>query len=242
LTHRGVGPIQTVSLSVFRFDAPPHGCGRSGRWALARPATSGATAEGGLLEALRLGPRGRFTPGTDGSVWAILATWPDADTARDRIANARSTAAGAPMRPKSATLFLAPASARGRWSGREPFEVEDRTLSGPVAALTRATIRRRRLVKFWTEACRTSREIDADPNVLFKIGIGEVPFLHQVTFSVWPDTASMADFARRRPARRAIRAVREEGWFTEELYARFRVIDARGTGKGQTLSQRKDAA
>ena len=51
--------------------------------------------------------------------------------------------------------------------------------------------------------------------MLFKIGIGEVPLLQQVTFSIWPDTASMAAFARADgPHARAIRAVREGGWFS----------------------------
>ena len=68
---------------------------------------------------------------------------------------------------------------------------------------------------------------------MFKIGIGEVPLLHQVTFSVWPDTASMAAFARRGPHAEAIRAVRDEGWFNEELYARFRLTGTAGTWQGR---------
>ena len=64
--------------------------------------------------------------------------------------------------------------------------------------------------------------------------IGEVPMLHQVTFSIWPDAASMANFARGDgPHGRAIRAVREGGWFNEELYARFRLIGTAGTWGGR---------
>ena len=44
----------------------------------------------------------------------------------------------------------------------------------------------------------------------------------------------MNAFARKSgPHARAIRAVREEGWFREELYARFRVTDATGTWHGR---------
>src|SRR6056297_3505340 len=60
----------------------------------------------------------------------------------------------------------------------------------------------------------------------------EVPWLHQVTFSIWPDKASMNAFARGGPHARAIRAVREEGWFREELYARFRVEGGAGSWGG----------
>ena len=67
---------------------------------------------------------------------------------------------------------------------------------------------------------------------MFKIGIGEVPWLHQVTFSIWPDAARKANIARTGPQAEAIRAVREEGWFREELYARFTLLGDEGTWGG----------
>jgi len=69
-----------------------------------------------------------------------------------------------------------------------------------------------------------------------------VPLLHQVTFSIWPDAASMANFARGNgPHGRAIQSVRAENWFSEELYARFRILDDWGTWNGQN-PLKKDAA
>jgi spheroidene monooxygenase len=80
-----------------------------------------------------------------------------------------------------------------------------------------------------------SRAIGADPNVMFKIGIGEVPWMQQVTFSIWPDAETMANFARADgPHARAIKAVRDGGWFKEELYARFRVDAVEGQWEGVT--------
>jgi spheroidene monooxygenase len=88
-------------------------------------------------------------------------------------------------------------------------------------------------MRFWDRVPDISARIGADPNVAFKIGIGEVPMLHQVTFSVWPDTASMSAFARGDgPHGRAIRAVREGNWFREELYARFRILGTQGRWNG----------
>ena len=221
-----------MTLSVFRFDAP------SARlWAFVQMGAARIDfwrdRSVGFWKLCGSGPRGRFTPGTDGSVWAILATWPDEETARERVADAPVYRRWRSHAAEVATLLLKPGSTRGRWSGQEPFEVEDATLTGPVAALTRATIRPSRLVKFWTEAPDVQGAIDADPNVLFKVGLGEVPFLHQMTFSVWPDTASMTAFARRDgPHANAIRAVRDGDYFSEELYARFSVLDATGTWEG----------
>ena len=54
-------------------------------------------------------------------------------------------------------------------------------------------------MKFWNRVPDISAVIGADRNVLFKIGIGEVPLFHQVTFSIWPDVQSMTAFARNSP-------------------------------------------
>lgn len=135
-------------------------------------------------------------------------------------------------------------SSRGKWSGIAPFTVipAERN-AGPVVALTRATMRASRILRFWKRVPDISAVIGEDPNVIFKIGIGEVPLLHQVTFSIWPDAASMAHFARGDgPHGRAIHAVREENWFSEELYARFRILDAWGSWNGADPLARKDAA
>lgn len=44
-----------------------------------------------------------------------------------------------------------------------------------------------------------------------------------------------------RPHGRAIRPARIEGWFTEELYARFRLLGIEGAGMGKNpLAARKD--
>ncbi|MGR3700163.1 MAG: spheroidene monooxygenase, partial [Roseovarius sp.] len=136
---------------------------------------------------------------------------------------------------ESWTLFLAPTSVRGQWSGATPFEVTTPVEKGALAALTRATVRPRKALQFWRRVPDISTVIGADRNVAFKIGVGEVPLLHQVTFSIWPDSRSMADFARRDgPHARAIAAVRDGDWFREELYARFRVIGEAGTWGGKS--------
>ena len=124
------------------------------------------------------------------------------------------------------------ASARGVWSG-QPFAATGKPISGPLAALTRATVKPSVAMKFWRRVPDISRMIGADRNVAFKIGIGEVPLLHQVTFSIWPDTETMAQFARENgPHAAAIRAVRDGNWFAEELYARFAILGEMGSWEG----------
>jgi spheroidene monooxygenase len=180
-----------------------------------------------------------FTPVPNTGVYAILAVWQDEATAREQTQNAAAFQRYLARASESWTVFLSTMSARGTWSGQAPFEATDHPATGPIAALTRATVRPSRALRFWRRVPNISQVIGSDPNVLFKIGIGEVPLLHQVTFSIWPDTDVMASFARKDgPHAQAIKAVRDGDWFREELYARFRVIDQRGTWCGDTPLKR----
>ena len=107
----------------------------------------------------------------------------------------------------------------------------------PLAALTRATLRPRHVLRFWRRVPKISEAIAGDKNVAFKIGIGEVPLLHQVTFSIWPDSRALSNFAHTDgPHANAIRAVRQGNWFAEELYARFRVVGTLGRWRDEKLT------
>jgi spheroidene monooxygenase len=177
-----------------------------------------------------------FTPRPNWGVWSILAVWPDLATAEDRVALNPVWQRWRARAQESWTVYMNPISARGTWAGANPFAPDTlpATTVGPLAALTRATVKPSRALRFWNRVPGISDVIGADPNVAFKIGIGEVPLLHQVTFSIWPDTASMAAFARGDgPHGRAIRAVREGNWFAEELYARFQLLGSEGTWQGR---------
>jgi spheroidene monooxygenase len=182
-----------------------------------------------------------FTPLPNTAVYAILATWPDEETARRQTAKAGIYRRYRHRAAEDWTVFLTPTSARGVWSGIEPFTVTEAPCPGPLAALTRATVKPSIAMKFWRKVPDISAMIGSDRNVAFKIGIGEVPLLHQVTFSIWPDTTSMAEFARADgPHAQAIRAVREGNWFREELYARFRVLGDAGSWQGGSPLNRLD--
>jgi len=233
---------QVVSLSVFRFERA------SARlWALAQMGLArrplARTPDIGFWKLCGSGIGEGFTPIPNFGVFAILATWPDEATARARTASAPVFAAYHRHASEAWSVFLAPSSARGLWSGQTPFEPSGTAADGdgPLAALTRATIRPARAMRFWKREPDISAMIGRDPNVAFKIGIGEMPLFHQVTFSIWPSASTMAAFARTGPHAEAIRAVRDEGWFSEELYARFRVLGDAGSWAGQSPLERLTA-
>ena len=180
-----------------------------------------------------------FTPRPNWGVYTLLATWPDRKTAEAALENAAFFRRYRAHASECYTLYMRPTSSRGAWDKRNPFETDgshgpDSRNNHPIAALTRASIKPRILLKFWRHVPNISAMIGTDPNVQFKIGMGEVPLLHQITFSVWPDEQSMAAFARQgSPHANAIKAVRAGNWFAEELYARFDVIAETGTWEGR---------
>ena len=175
-----------------------------------------------------------FTPRPNTAVWGILCVWRDAATAKATLKTARPFTWYRQVACEHWTVYLRPTSARGAWSGQSPFDAHDPTGTPITAALTRATIKPRILLQFWRRVPRISDVIGTNTDVLMKIGLGEVPFLHQITFSIWPDTHTMAEFARRPgPHAEAIAAVRDGKWFREELYARFDVLEETGHWEGK---------
>ena len=73
------------------------------------------------------------------------------------------------------------------------------------------------------------QSLDAAPGVLFRMGIGEAPVGLQGTFSVWRDSSALRDFAYREPAHAAvIERTTRTGWYAEDLFARFAVLDVTG--------------
>jgi spheroidene monooxygenase len=232
--------MQTVSLSFFRFSSVTDrlwALAMMGAGRFAMPRVPGI----GFWKLCGSGTGEGFTPLPNTAVYAILATWPDEKTARRQTAEAGIYRRYRRRAAEDWTVFLTPTSARGVWSGIEPFTVTEAPCPGPLAALTRATVKPSIAMKFWRKVPDISAMIGSDRNVAFKIGIGEVPLLHQVTFSIWPDTASMADFARADgPHAQAIQAVREGNWFREELYARFRVLGDAGSWQGGSPLNRLD--
>lgn len=225
--------MQTVVLSLYRFGALP-----ARLWVLLQMGAA-------RLPLMRMpglqfyklcgsGTGEGFTPRPNTAVWAILTVWEDAAAATRGLAARAPFGRWADHAEENCHLWLEPRSVRGLWSGQAPFvPAQGEAPDGPVAALTRATVKLGRAARFWGRVPNISARIGADPAVMFKIGLGEVPLVHQITFSVWPDTASMAAFARKGAHADAIRAVRDEGWFAEELYARFRVIRTTGTWGGR---------
>lgn len=232
---------QTVTLSFFRFAGF-----RDRAWALLmmgwarRPLAK--TPDIGFWKLCGSGNGYGFSPTLNPAVVAILAVWPDTETAQKRTQGGAIFERYRGRATEDWTVVLTPTSVRGAWDGQTPFASQTRQTTGPMAALTRATIRKQIIPRFWRRVPDISEMIGTQANVAFKIGIGELPLIDQITFSIWPSKAAMDAFARTGPHGAAIKAVRDGNWFREELFARFIVHSDSGTWNGTSPLKELEAA
>ncbi|TGE29944.1 spheroidene monooxygenase [Hymenobacter metallicola] len=134
------------------------------------------------------------------------------------------------------TAELAPLKSHGLWDGVNPFDyqAEDAGAEGPVAVLTRASIRWTKALRFWRYVAPTSATVAQAPGVRAAIGLGELPVVRQATFSLWESAQAMQHYAYRSDKHKeVIRLTRQENWYGEELFARFRVLASVGTLDGK---------
>jgi len=136
------------------------------------------------------------------------------------------------------TFFLQPTLAHGQWEGQNPFgEPANYDPQKPTAVLTRATIRTRKLPEFWRWVPKTSASVYDHPDRLLSVGVGEYPIFMQATFSLWRSGKAMQEFAyQSKYHKEVVRLTRERGWYKEELFVRFAVLETAGSWENLPLS------
>lgn len=125
-------------------------------------------------------------------------------------------------------LLLEPKEGHGLWNGREVFGTLDRKAGdwdGPIAVMTRATIRLSRAKAFWKHVDQVARQMAGAPGFITSYGIGEVPFIKQATFSIWESKQAMQKFAyQMHEHREVIKKTYAEKWYSEEMFVRFSIM------------------
>jgi hypothetical protein len=115
----------------------------------------------------------------------------------------------------------------GTWDGKHPFGQLPRQsdYEGKIAVLTRATIRISKLSAFWGHVEKAATNLERQPGYLTSIGVGEVPWIKQATFSIWSSKADMKAYAYRHMQHQdVIRKTKKENWYREEMFVRFQVL------------------
>jgi hypothetical protein len=164
----------------------------------------------------------------DPTRYAALLVW-DGAAAAGSFAGSPEARAWARIAAAHARIDLRPLASRGRWSGAVPFGDPKGTSEGHVLAITRARLRPAKAVTFWRAVPPVAAAVAAAPGVLARFGIGEAPIGWQGTVSVWRNATDLHEFAYRHPEHRAaILRTPAEGWYAEDLFARFAVLDVMG--------------
>ena len=176
--------------------------------------------------------------GADLRRWARFAVWEDEAAFRAFEDGAWRTRERR-LASESCTLLLSPLRWRGTWGGRDPFGTPSFAdpPPGPLAVLTRGTIKPRLARAFWASVPSSQAGLHDHAGLVASLGVGEAPLLYQATFSVWRDAQSVRDFAYKRGGHREVIAkTRELGWYAEEMFARFAVRSVDGTLDGRDLA------
>ena len=179
-----------------------------------------------------------FTPrDADPHHWGVLVCWADAD-GPERLEQSTTYRGWHAMAQEESRFLMRPLISRGSWAGRAPFgDPLPHRWDGPVAAVTRARIKTAQWRRFWSAVPPVSGDLRSVDGLRLALGIGEAPVGLQGTFSVWDSGAALTEFAQRRsPHTEVMRRTHEVQWYAEELFARFALLDARGTHHGTPVS------
>jgi hypothetical protein len=220
---------QIVTVTIFRFKGFKNrfwAFGQMGRRLFQKGLAEGLT----FGKMLGTGGGNGFSIAPNFGVYAWLGVWNTEGAARDFFKQNAVYQSFTQHSVEHFTVYLQPTMAHGRWDGEEPFQV-----SAPfdadesVAVLTRATIKPSFLYRFWQYVPRTSRSIETAEGRLFSLGVGELPLIQQATFSLWSSGKQMMAYAyKSRYHAEVVKKTRELGWYSEELFARFKVLDTEG--------------
>ena len=184
-----------------------------------------ADVQGQLFYKLMGSGRGiGFDPRPDWSMYVLFQIWESEAHAHAFMKNSEFFNIYKSKSHECFTVFLRNIASHGKWDKKNPFqpnkmEADERL---PRLILTRATIKKSKLIKFWKYVPATQQSIAKADGLMYTKGIGEWPITQMATISVWRKEEDMMKFAYSNEAhKKAIELTRSLNWYNEELFARF---------------------
>ncbi len=133
-------------------------------------------------------------------------------------------------------LQLEPIEGHGTWDGKEVFGSlpKQTNYEGPIGILTRATIRLSQLGRFWSHVDAIANQMASAEGFVTSVGIGEVPWIKQATFSIWESKEQMRQFAyKMKEHAEVVKKTHQEKWYTEDMFVRFKPLKSSGSLNGK---------
>ncbi|PRY84324.1 DUF3291 domain-containing protein [Mongoliibacter ruber] len=223
---------QVITFTLFRFE------GIQAFWIFAQMQKSKKDFK--MVQGLKFfklmgsGGKNGFSKMLNVNVYTLLAVWESEEAAKIYFDESSHFLGFERRATEYWTIYMKTSKVHGTWSGQKPFENIQPYQSGPIAVITRATIKFRFLRKFWSYVPSVSKNMDERDGSIFSIGIGEYPWLMQATFSLWEDMESMHNYAYRSKFHsEVIQKTRSLGWYSEELFANFVPYKTVGSWEGE---------
>ena len=137
------------------------------------------------------------------------------------------------------TVYMHSAEVHGTWDERQPFQKNaELAMDMPIIVLTRARIRFRKLLSFWSRVGSVSQSLENYEGLVLSIGVGEWPLIQQATLSIWKTQKEMMDYAYKNPKHReVVMLTRKLNWYKEEMFARFIPYKFLGVWEGEKASE-----
>lgn len=226
--------VGTVAVFLLADIAPKHRLWGYARFVIGRFAMRHVP---GLVmsKVMGSGDGGGFGLKPSSSRQALFCLFTDEDSA-DTFLKSTIAQAYAQRAQEFCSAKLRAYSCRGAWSGQSIAVTASPpdSGSGPIATLTRASIRPMSARRFWRMQPASEVSLNEASGCLMATGVGEAPFFRQATFSLWANTAAMDAYARTGAHLAAIRAAHEGAFFSESMFARFVPLQLAGRWRGQS--------
>ncbi|WP_231491843.1 DUF3291 domain-containing protein [Pedobacter sp. Leaf170] len=177
--------------------------------------------------------------GPDFKHWAILTAWENKADCDDFYKHSFPIKWFRMFGIEEFTVLLKPLTSHGLWSGKQPFKIEksNENKSGKVAVITRAAIKLNKRKEFRDNISRAAKEMRKAEGFIISAGVGENPYLDQATFSIWENVEAMKNYAYKSVDHSdVIKLTRQRKWYSEELFARFAIIQCTGSLNRQSIS------